>query len=62
MYVETPGLVSGGNALQGFFAHLSFAPDIGTAELLLLDDDEPLDTSGAPTGTMNSPPAPNHRG
>jgi hypothetical protein len=51
VYVETPGLLYGGEALHGFFAHLDFALDTGAAELrLLLDGEGALDPLGLPLG------------
>jgi hypothetical protein len=51
VYVETPGLLYGGEALHGFFAHLDFALDTGAAELrLLLDGEGTLDPLGLPLG------------
>lgn len=51
VYVETPGLLYGSEALHGFFAHLDFALDTGAAELrLLLDGEGSLDPLGLPLG------------
>jgi hypothetical protein len=51
VYVETPGLLYGGESLHGFFAHLDFALDTATAELrLLLDGEGALDPLGLPLG------------
>ncbi|WP_156901640.1 AcrVA2 family anti-CRISPR protein [Azohydromonas australica] len=51
VYVETPGLLYADEALHGFFAHLDFALDTGTAELrLLLDAEGALDPLALPLG------------
>jgi hypothetical protein len=49
LYVKTSGLLYGGVALYGLFAHLDFVLDTGAAELRLLFNGEGvLDPLGLP--------------